>query len=64
MFYSLNALRGVFISLIFFHHCYHIAGINQFHFGRIGVMFFFMLSGFVLMHSHRAQIAIEGVLIG
>lgn len=52
-FRGLQGMRFFFISLIFFSHI-----IPNFDFGGdSGVVFFFMLSGFVLSHAHETRIA-------
>ena len=56
---SLTSLRFVFAVLVFFHHCDFLMGASKygpiFSQGRIGVGFFFVLSGFVLSYSYAEK---------
>lgn len=56
MFRTLNAWRGIFILLIFIHHCYVIPWSNQNGFGSTGVTYFFFLSGFLLAYHYKRSI--------
>lgn len=56
MFRTLNVWRGIFILLIFIHHCYVIPWSYQNGFGATGVTYFFLLSGFLLAYHYKRPI--------
>jgi exopolysaccharide production protein ExoZ len=61
---SLQLYRGLASLLVVFHHSNLILGreleqdisFNFFHFGWIGVDFFFVLSGFIIFYIHQSDI--------
>ena len=62
--YSLQLYRGISSILVVLHHANIVldkafqqdVSFNLFHFGWIGVDFFFVLSGFIIFYVHQADI--------
>ena len=56
--YWISSLRGIAILLVFFSHLYSVSGaIFKFVIGRIGVVIFFLLSGYLALSSRKKRTA-------
>lgn len=56
--YWISSLRGIAILLVFFSHLYSVSGATfKFVIGRIGVVIFFLLSGYLALSSRKKRTA-------